>query len=192
MADQPYSAVLFVHIMAAIALFAGITLTLVGYQRARASSTTEEAAMWLSLAVRADHALPLVALLQLGSGAWLVRDRWPWDAAWVEVALAWFLAMLVLGPLLNGRPLAALSREARRAAHGPLPPTLASRLHSRRLAASLFGMAGSTVGMVWLMATKPGLAGSVAAVTVGAAVGLVVARALSATSPSSQREGVRR
>jgi|DewCreStandDraft_5_1066085.scaffolds.fasta_scaffold19011_2 hypothetical protein len=187
MADAPYSAVLFVHIMAAMGLFMSVALTLAGYLGARSSRTLREVRLWLSLASRADHALPVVALAQLASGLWLVHDRWRWGTAWIDVALGWFLATLILGPLLNGRPLAALARQVAEGHDGPVPEALAAKLRSRRLGASLLGLTGSTAGMLWLMVTKPGLAGAVAAVAIGAAVGLAAARLLPARGAGAVR-----
>jgi hypothetical protein len=74
----------------------------------------------------------------------------------------------------------AIERLAREAPDGPLPQSLEQRIHDPVLSTSLQTVVALLFGIVFLMTTKPSLAGSlivmVVALALGLASGLLVSR----------------
>ena len=141
----------------------------------RSAETTAALRPWAQLLGRLGKVFPVALLILLASGAYLVHDAWSWSAGWVDASLVGVGLLFASGAgLMRVRGL-ALRRALMAAGDGPLPPEV-RRLIVRHPAAFASWMnTGLAVGIVFAMTAKPALAGSTAALVIGAAAGLGIA-----------------
>ena len=106
--------------------------------------------------------MPLTMVPTVISGMYLVRTAWSWRAPWITVALASLVLVLVAGVTTTARSVA----HVRKAQQGG---------HTRDWISwpSFVMRAAIFAGIVFLMTVKPGLRGSLAAIGVAAAGGLL-------------------
>lgn len=180
-----YNLVLFMHITGVLALISAAVLRFAVLAAAGRAQTVAVVRVLTTLAVVSDKVMPVASLATLGSGVWMVRDMWTWDIAWIRVALGVVLPMLVLGPLVNSRLLSKMHRAAQEAPDGPVPASLARLINDPVLHLSENTMFMAGMGVLYLMATKPGMRESLQAV-IGAAV---VGAALTVLSLALARHG---
>jgi hypothetical protein len=186
-----FGVVLFLHITVALLAFgmAGVMHTALNVV-ARGRTVTELRA-WSAVMHRIEPLFPVMALLLLGLGAWLVHlgahtdDAFSFSTGWILTAIVTLVAIeaaggAVLAPhgkkltaLINGAPDGPVTEEIVAAARRPLFWDLAHL--------TTFGF----IGVVFLMAAKP--SGSWAPVfpIVGAVVGVVLSRLQLAALPGS-------
>jgi hypothetical protein len=118
---------------------------------------------------------PLALLVLLASGAYLVHRDWAWSYGWIEAGLVGVVLLLANGAGVVGRRNRALRRELAGAGDGPLTDGLL-RLTRRDVGGiASWANTGLAIGVVFVMTTKPGLAGSLAALAVAGALGALVA-----------------
>ena len=170
-----YGAVLFAHVCALLAAISAGALSHLSEAGMRSAESTAALQPWAQLLSRLGKVFPVALLFLLASGAYLVHDAWSWSAGWVDVSLIGVGLLFASGAgLIRARGL-ALRRALMAAGNGPLPPDV-SRLIDRHPAAFASWMnTGLAVGIVFVMTAKPELAGSTAALVIGAAAGLGVA-----------------
>lgn len=169
-----YYVFLYVHLLALVAASATSAVVHLAQARARVAATVPEIRQWLMLAGSSARVFPIATVTLLASGALMVASHgpWSWSAGWVDAGLMAVAFLLVCGAILGmrgkrtGRSLASLSpgdvERARTLARDPLAGAL-SWLNT-----------GVALGVVFAMAAKPGLPGSLAAMLVGAGAGLGV------------------
>jgi hypothetical protein len=170
-----YGVVLFAHICALLAAISAGALSHLSEARLQQAESTTALRPWARLLGRLGKVFPLALLVLLASGAYLVHDAWSWSAGWVDASLVGVGLLFANGAgLMRARGL-ALRRQLLAAGDGPVPPEV-RRLIVRHPAAYASWMnTGLAVGIVFAMTAKPALAGSTAALLVGAVAGLGVA-----------------
>lgn len=170
-----YGVVLFVHLCALLAAISAGALSHMSEARMRAADTTAALRPWANLLGGLGKVFPIALLILLVSGAYLVHDAWSWSAGWVGASLVGVGVLFASGVGLVRMRGLALRRALMSAGDGPLPPEV-RRLVGRHPASFASWMnTGLAVGIVFAMSAKPALAGSVAALMIGAAAGLGVA-----------------
>jgi hypothetical protein len=178
-----FGVVLFLHITVAIVAFAMAGVMHTALNVVARGRSVQDLRSWAAVMHRIEPLFPLLALLLLGLGVWLVHlghgtgDAFSFSDGWIITAMVTLVAVEAAGGAVlapHGKKLVALIHEA---PDGPVS-------HDIRTAAfrplfwdlvhiTTFGF----IGVVFLMAAKP--AGSWAWVfpAVGAVVGLVLSRA---------------
>ncbi|MFA9431471.1 DUF2269 family protein [Egicoccus sp. AB-alg2] len=170
-----YSVVVFVHVVAAIAVVGGSLFgPLLGMSVRRADDVGA-----LRQVARHQAAVSTTggaaAAVVLASGLFLAfRGGW-WGSGWLEVSLGLFalagvLAMGVVDPAIK-RLLAALDE----AGTGPVTPAVDRLRREPRATVADGVLLGVDVTIVFLMTNKPGPVGALAAAAVGLTVGGLVA-----------------
>lgn len=185
-----YSIVVFLHIVGAVGLFIAIGLEWVGLLRLRQAATVEAAREWIAVSGRLGPVFGVSTVLILLAGLYLVITNWGWGIGWVEVALLGTIVFAVLGSAFNGPRGARLDR-ALSGQRGPISPDLRRQLNDPVLWTSVTTMATGAIGIVFLMATKPGFPGSIVTMIVAIAIGGVASlpgRQLAATGAAADRE----
>ena len=184
-----FGVVLFLHITVALVAFgmAGVMHTALNVV-ARGRTVTELRA-WSAVMHRIEPLFPVMALLLLGLGAWLVHlgahtdDNFSFSTGWILTAIITLVVVEAAGGAVlapHGKKLTALIRDA---ADGPVTDEIVAA--ARRpvfwdLAhLTTFGF----IGVVFLMAAKPSGAWSPVFPIVGAAVGVVLSRLQLAALP---------
>lgn len=170
-----YQFALFIHIVGALGIFIGAGLELAVATRLRGAANVGQVreALWYGkFAARVMQVAPPVTLL---AGLYMTITVWGFGQAWLDVALAAFLVLAVMGPAVNGRHFKALAGQAFSAPEGPLPPSLRTHIFDPAVNTILQTMAALSLGIVFLMTLKPSLVWSLVTVVVALALGLLSA-----------------
>jgi hypothetical protein len=169
-----YAIVLFLHLCALLGAIGTAALLHFAEIKLRCADTVAAVRIWSRLIENGAKVFPLALLLLLGSGAYLVDRRWSWSAGWVEAALIGVGVLFLVGAGVIGARSRALRRELRDDAECA-PGTRLAHLAREHLAGiASWTNTGLALGIVFVMTTKPGLAGSLAALVVAASLGAVV------------------
>jgi hypothetical protein len=165
-----YHIALFIHLLALLGAFAASSLVHFSMLRLREAGDGREALQWLGLAHRLARVFPVALLVLLGSGVWMVREAWDWDAGLVEAGLTGVVLLFVLGGAVEGgraRKVAAVLAADPAAAPGGV-------VRDAVWWATNWANTGIAIAVVFAMATKPSPAGAFAAVAVGAGAGACI------------------
>jgi hypothetical protein len=175
--------VLFAHILVAIVAFAIAAALHLSQFVMRGATSTATLKAWDPVTHRLEPLFPIVALVLFGLGAWLVSlsdGEFRWGDGWVITAAVGLGVMEVVGGVVlaphGKRQHAAIVA----AANGPVDARLRAHLVSPAPWAAGFFATATALGIVFLMATKPGAVASVIIVAAcglaGAALGVGCAR----------------
>lgn len=188
---RAYDVALFIHLLGVITLFVAMGLVQRGGAGVRTAATVEHLRLWLGLVRTTQRMFPAAIVLLLASGLFMTADAWTFTTPWVVVALVGLAAVAALGGVVVGRGFAAIGEAAARAGEGALPADLAGLIARRGLWFSASALNGAAIGILWLMATKPGWTVSVAAVCALAVLGGIVGFAIARPNrPSANPEGM--
>ena len=173
-----YTIALFLHVTGALGLFVAIGLEWTSLPRLRRAASVEQARTWLGVLGTLGRIGGPSGLTLLVTGIYMAMTVWR-GAAWPGIGLLAMVLIAVLGGVLTGRRGGAIGR-ALPTEPGPLPPAIAERVRDPVLVLSARLRAALALGVVFIMCTKPGLAGSLTAM--GAALAFGIAAGLSAFS----------
>lgn len=185
-----YRVVLFLHVLSLLVGMGAGTLLVLCLLRLRAAETLEAAVPWGMLSEKTVKAFPVAIVGLFATGAYMTSDAWSWDTGWIDVAIGGLVLLAIQGPVVGGGTAKKLEHALKENGPGPLGA------HARRMArhpglwVSELANLGVVLAIVWNMTTKPGLAGAIAAVVGGYAVGAVVALRMS-RAPAPEAEPAR-
>lgn len=181
-----YNIVLFLHILGAVIMFMAIAILAVAMLSMLHAKDTAGIRLWSKLAVKIDALFPLSTLIILVPAFYLVFSTWGWGIAWINVSLAALLANSFLGPVINLRRLKGILSAAEADSQSTPSPELLSRVRDRVLWTSVSIMSMNIVGILFLMAVKLTLLGSLITMLVAIAAGFVLANVLLAKVKSAK------
>jgi len=164
-----YSIALFLHLVAVLALFAGIALELTALRRLRHALSVAQVREWLTVLRGRRRVDGPAAITILVSGGYLA-EHGAGHHAWVAVGIVGMVAMAVLGAAV-GRPRLLAIVAALPATDGPITSSLRERLENPILRVSAATRAAIGLGVVFDMAVKPAAAGAVTALIVALVIG---------------------
>jgi hypothetical protein len=172
--------VLFLHITAAIVAFAMAGVVHAALPAVARAKTVVEMRPWAAVLHRLDPLFPLVALVLLGLGAWLVHlgahtdDQFSFSDGWILTAIV----TLVVIEATAGALLAPQAKRLVRMVHdhddGPPSDEIRAVATDARIWHAGHVATFGFLGVVFLMAVKPTGAIVVVPPLVGAALGLVL------------------
>ena len=169
-----YTLALFVHIVGAIGIFAGLSVWAFGVAGLRRARHVEQARLLAALVTSASSVV-VGGILILGvAGFYMALTVWGVTAAWIIVATIGFLLLAPGGLLILERRMRAIAALARATPDGPLPEPLAARTRDPILATGLCVYIACLFGIVFLMTNKPALSDAIAAIVVSVALGLLL------------------
>ena len=175
-----YTIVLFLHVSGAIGYFVSIGTWLFGLVSLRRAQRVEQVRALVHLVGLSGPLFGISVLLILAAGLYMAFTAWSLQTGWIAVALVSLVLMAPLGTALIEPRRRAIERLAREVPDGPLPQSLEQRIYDPVLFTALQTIAALLFGIVFLMTTKPSLAGSliviVVALALGLASGLLVSR----------------
>jgi hypothetical protein len=175
-----YTIVLFLHVSGAIGYFVSIGTWLFGLVSLRRAQRVEQVRALVHLVGLSGPLFGISVLLILAAGLYMAFTAWSLQTGWIAVALVSLVLMAPLGTALIEPRRRAIERLAREVPGGPLPQSLEQRIYDPVLFTALQTIAVLLFGIVFLMTTKPSLAGSlivmVVALALGLASGLLVSR----------------
>ena len=171
-----YRIVLFAHIIGALSLFVGVAGIVVGMYGMRKAKTIKQFREWSWLASTTDKAMPFIALLVVVPGVYMVFTVWGWHTAWADVALGTFILLIVSGIVFIGPRLAMFKKAVQGAEQDALvSPELRAHILNPFLWTIVSIFVTVVVSIVFLMAVKPDLVGSLATVSIAIIVGFICA-----------------
>jgi len=177
-----YSVVLFIHLLSLlIAAGAAAVVTLANVQMRRAE-TLGQVARWGMAAKNTAKAFPVAIVGLVGSGIYMVQTEWSWSDPWVIGALVGLGMIIVFGEGLEARRGRALGRALGEAiatgGDGPVDGEPARLLEDNLGKAIPAAPTLLMLGVVFIMVTKPGTAGTIIALAVALALSVPVGRAV--------------
>ena len=165
-----YSAVLFVHVVSALGVFAALSLEAVALLRLRSAATAGEARLWIEFA----PGLPAFSIgslvLLLLSGIFMTTQMSGWALAWPRVAVASIILVAPLGAA-TGRRMRTIRLAC--AASQPSETDFLGKLRDPYLKFSMNIRIALVLGIVLLMTAQPGLPESLGIVAAFAILGFV-------------------
>lgn len=170
-----YRLVLFLHLTALLAAIGTSALLHFAETQLRAATTVAALRTWASLIERGGRVFPAALLVLLGSGSYLVHRGWSWDTGWVDAGLAGVAVLFAVGAGIVGGRSRALRRELVNCPDGALSAPLAYIAREHVAGIASWTNTGLALGIVFVMTTKPALAGSLLALAAAAALGTLVA-----------------
>jgi hypothetical protein len=173
---------LFVHLVGVISVFIGFgTLLLATFALGRASRVEQVRAIMTPLVagrrIGPEHISLIDVLVIAGvlliasSGIAMARANDYLLSTWVEVATVSFLLVAPVGPFVINPRLHGIAEESQRNSDGPIPAALASLIQDRLLVLAMRCSVSVLLGIVFLMATKPSLAASIAVILTAVVLG---------------------
>ena len=171
-----YVIVLFAHIVGMLALFLAIGVQLVALMRLYNARAVMQVREWINAIVAVGRIAPAASLLILSAGLYMTFAEWSIAAAWIDVSLAAFVMLGILGSAVNRRKLAAMQDAARQAPDGAVTTELRRLIHDAALRTSVYVSGWLGLGIVCLMTVKPDLIGSLAVMVMSVLLGLLSAR----------------
>jgi hypothetical protein len=156
-----YALLVFVHVAGAVGLLSGSVVASPGVRRAiRRAPSVQEVRAYLAIGRPLLVLEPVSAVVVLASGVYLTNAARVWAEGWVQVAVAaWVVNLVVAGALVKP----ALGRVASRAVaagEGSVGRDLDAARWSPRWSFGGDVLMANDAAMLYLMAIKPGLGGS--------------------------------
>jgi hypothetical protein len=178
-----YSISVFLHIVGALGLFAGIALEQVGLRGLRRASSVAQAREWVRVLGGLRRVDAPSGLTILATGVYMIATRWG-EQAWAGLAILGMVLMAVLGVAVTGRRAGAIAKDLP-VDDGPIPASLRSRLEDAVLPAAASIRAAIALGIVFNMSVKPSAPLAVVTLLVSLAAGAVVGMIRRQTDQSS-------
>jgi Predicted integral membrane protein (DUF2269) len=170
-----YPLAVFVHIVGAIGVFAGVGVWLLAAAALRRTQQVQQVRALAGLTVASGNVAVGGVLLLAAAGLYLALSTWGWQTAWIDVATIGFLLLGPVGAFVIDPRIRALAKAADAAPDGPLPASLAVRTRDPFVGIALHTYVGVLLGIVFLMSTKPPLGASILAMVVAMLLGLASA-----------------
>ena len=167
-----YRIALFIHLAALVAAAWASSRTHLAETRAHRAANAGEALQWYMIAGKAARIFPVVIVLLLATGGYMMsRGGYTWRDGWVVSGVVAALLLFAVGGVLGarGRAGARALAQSDAAAPPPAPDFVAARLSRLNTGIALAAM--------FVMVTKPSLVISLATLALGAIIGAVSVRA---------------
>jgi len=186
-----YNVVLFLHILGAVIMFMAISILALSMISLLHGKETEDVKRWSGLAVKTDALFPLSTLIIIVPALYLVFSTWGWGIAWINVSLAALLGTSFLGPIINLRRLKGILAAAEAETDSVPSSDLVRKVRDPVLWNSVSIMTMLVFGILFLMAVKLPLVGSLITMTIALVAGLILARLMLAkTKPDTSADTV--
>ena len=172
-----YSTALFLHIVGALGFFVGLALEWTGLRQIRRATNTEQIREWMRVINGTRRLGGPSALLILITGFYMIVTA-RIGGAWIDVTLGALVLLIVVGAALTAPRMAAMGK-ALVNEQGPLSHNLQDLAKHPLLWISIQTRVWIAFGIVFLMAVKPNMAGSLLAIAAAAILGLATAMPMS-------------
>lgn len=171
-----YSLALYLHIVGALGFFVALGLEWVSVRQLRRAQHVGQIRDWAVISAGSTKVGMPSMLLLLISGTFMTVSVWG-AVPWVLVTLGAIVLMIILALMLSRRRMAAIERIMAEE-EGAVSPTLRQLTHHPMLWLAIQTRVAIALGIVYLMAVKPDLTGSLLAIGIAAVLGLGAATLL--------------
>ena len=164
-----FSCVLFLHVVAALSIFAVLAVDIVVLNRLRHAPTFQDALPWISVSPGSLAVLLGSPPVLFASGGYMAHELAAWNFAWPKVAVASLAIIAVLGAIA-GRRMRAIRQSF---SVGNLSGSeMLRRFRDPFLHISISVRVALVLGTAYLMTATPDLLTSVLVIAVSASFGL--------------------
>ncbi len=167
-----YSIALFLHVVGALGFFVSLGLEWTSLRHLQRATTTEQVREWLRVPSEMGRVGMIAMLTLLVAGFYMMAVAWH-GVAWILVTLG-AIVLMMLAMVPTRRRMAAIGRTAS-TERGTVSHALSLLLHDPVLTISLQTRVAMALGIVFLMTTKPGWAGSLLTIAIAIVLGLASA-----------------
>ena len=179
-----YSISLFLHIVGALGIFAGLAVEQAALFNLRRASTTAQARDAVSL-MNALRFMGSAALVLVVTGVYMMMTRWP-NQGWAGLGLVGMVVIAIIGAAVTGRRMKPLTQALfADTKDGPLTAAVRDRIADPALRMSAWTRLGLALGIVFNMSVKPAPGSAMIALIVGTALGALAARVGRAERPAA-------
>ena len=168
-----FSVILFIHLVGALTLFAGMGLEWRALRYFGLAGTVEELRMWTGAASVLPALNGIAAAAILLPGFYLAAKLMVWPQGWISISLLATFAIAGLGMAVTGPRTRAL-RKAVAEGSGALPEDIRQKARASGLRVSFRLRVWLGLGIVLLMASRPGMVTSLVVIGVAIAAGLLL------------------
>jgi len=165
-----YAIAVFLHIVGALGLFAALALEWASLYNLRRVPTAGQAREWTKLLSALRFVGGPSTLTILVTGIYMMATRWG-GQGWIGAGLAGLVLIAVVGGALGGRRSAAIARTVA-SETGAISAGLREQLLDPVLLLSAWLRTALGLGVIFVMAIKPGTSGSLAAMGAALVLGL--------------------
>jgi hypothetical protein len=175
-----YNAALFLHLLGVVLLVGAVTTTLLTTLRVQTAGSVAELRTLTAVTKRIEAFIAPGMVLIIGTGLYLVSQHEnggsiPWTAGWVDTSLIIAVLLSVIGRTVEARDAKRLHIAIDNASdEWPQADLRRLQLAASPIYSVFFGTS-QVVALLYLMTNRPGLAISVAACAVAAAVSAIAA-----------------
>lgn len=169
--------VLFLHILIAVSAFAVAGVMHVAMFQMRAATQVAVLRSWARVAHRAEPLFPVLVLILIGLGAWLIHlsgGEFRWSDGWVLTAVIGLVLMEAYGGMVlapNGKK---LHETVEGLPDGPVPAQVHAQVMKPEVWGGAFGETATALGILFIMPTKPVGGWAVAIVVVVGLAGVLL------------------
>lgn len=163
-----YTAVLYIHVVSALGIFAVLSFEAATLRRLRSSTDSRDARIWLGYSPDLTAWTLTAFIFMLFSGIYLTSGMSGWGLAWPRVAIGSLFLIAPLGGIAN-RKMRAIKLVC--GTDHPDDSAVLAKLRDPFLRLSINLRIALVLGIVLLMAAKPGLLESLGVIGAAAILG---------------------
>jgi len=150
--------VLFLHIGVAIAAFSVAAVLLVSLSQMNRAENVSVLRSWARVAHRAEPMFPILVLVLIVLGAWLIHlsgGEFAWSDSWVVTAVIGLVLMEAYGGMVLAPAGKKLHETVEATPDGAIPSNVRAMVRNRAVWAGSYGNTGIALGILFTMPTKP-------------------------------------
>jgi hypothetical protein len=175
-----YNAALFLHPLGVVLLVGSVTTSLVTTLRVQTAGSVAELRTLTAVTKRIEAFIAPGMALIIGTGLYMVSQHGshgsiPWSAGWIDTALFISVLVAVIGRTVEARDAKRLHTAIDNASgEWPQPDLRKLQLAASPIYSVFFGTS-QVIALLYLMTNRPGLAVSIAACAIAAALAAIAA-----------------
>ncbi len=165
-----YKTSLFLHVVGALLMCAGIAVEWLYLVAMRKAATTENLRETLYNFSRLNRIYPASMILILIPGIYMMAVVWR-DADWIMIGFLGLVLLGLIGSIFTGKKMKAIRKEV--TGSKQITSELRSLLQSSALLNSLKVRTTIFLGIIYLMTVRPEMVGSIIALVISAVIGFI-------------------
>jgi len=166
-----YSIALYVHILGAVGLFAGLGMEGIIYKNLQTASTPPQLFSWGIFLKSLRTVFLSSTLLLLVAGIFMVIESWTWNA-WDITGLVLLIALAVFGSV-SGKKI-GMTIGSLRGTEGPITDEVKNKITNPFIMRSYKVKITLALGIIFIMTIKPDWAGTIISIVAAFVIGLLL------------------
>ena len=164
-----YLVALFLHVTGSLLYSASLAIEWLCSSKLRKAESTDKFSEWLSTYSYLHMISGIAWVLILIPGIYMMAVIWK-NAAWVTTAFTGFLLLVIVGSIVTGKKMKPIINEFKISGY---TSGISKMINDQILNLSLKTRTTLTIGIVFLMAVKPGLSDSILILLISILIGFI-------------------